>query len=1067
MSIGRSKSVAGASASHAPASGENGSTQPQTVTPLAGATRRRRNSGLLCELQSMCKRTLRAASQTIIFPFYSKTGTTPTRAQPKPDVVPALKPAPRRMRPPAAPGRKHQRNVDAVVPPAMATSPRAEIRFPLTTADAQRYLRAQWRQAETGGRFDQAAVDRLTTTLTARLLATSAATGNGVHEDSGEKACARAIMVSDALAQATGGDPARAHDALLALLDTTSHADARVQADVLALQTALGMTAIGLDTLLAIAPHVLPQRGLAEGSAAPEIQREALRHALRAADHLLRRKPADAPGPTSLETLAALADPVLPAVERGRPGSSAAASTAPPGKAPAWLADPGNALAIKALHAANALRADPAAQCPPHLAQAYLAWRNRFDREGPGTDLAKAQQRLFKLFTYAERAARTGMAARAAAGFFGTQKSPLSALQNFGTAGVMLGHPDDEFARFTAALAPVKTQLADRLKAASTSRALKTRCAVRLAAIEQWERRMASKGLRSTFRFSSRDLEAVAARARPLLSNRVALHADGSPADLALDPHRNRDAIRAEVKPLRGMTPAQLRTWADEAWRLSGQAVPEPVRANIDLVESRLAGDIRPKPGDTNAQLDAIGALVKQMPDIYDIRVSSGGTVGLGGVPSQSLAALSSHLGVPHVSVLPDGGYLQGRHAVIDIGSNQHFGHLFIGTESRKSLYGGLGGYAGWSFGQDGMANVGVSGGLRRSRDWGGPRGVTIRTRRSDDEQPGRPDAWRTTMLEVLHAARSAGPNSDAPRNAREMWGSLARRFWNDPACSINWTDSRSTTSATSGSASATARVGTADTKWGPALGATLRHVARAAHRQWYKTGNHAIDVSTHNSGRATAVAATLVEALPGIPVPNGSGHLAALSFPTQPYVGIGTTLFTTQTNAALRIGRDSGRIIPKHTFRDTEFGTFKAFKQFVDTHRSEWLTALGGTDEARRRLDEMVATVKARATAGNLIMGERMHMTDEAARRLDFLFHRKQHFDRIPAPTPVQARERASIDADIRQMLASENSWRRQALYVLEALGVQRTVGLSFLLNAQSTQAVSGVRELAGLSPE
>ncbi|MGF2508741.1 hypothetical protein ACQUWY_24550, partial [Ralstonia pseudosolanacearum] len=265
MSIGRSKSVAGASASHALASGENGSPQPQTVTLLAGATRRRRNSGLLCELQSMCKRTLRATSQTIVFPFYSKTGTTPTRAQPKPDVVPALKPAPRRMRPPAAPGRKHQRNVDAVVPPAMATSPRAEIRFPLTTADTQRYLRAQWRQAETGGRFDQAAVDRLTTTLTARLLATSAATGNGVHEDSGEKACARAIMVCDALAQATGGDPARAHDALLALLDTTSHADSRVRADVLALQTALGMTAIGLDTLLAIAPHVLPQRGLAEG----------------------------------------------------------------------------------------------------------------------------------------------------------------------------------------------------------------------------------------------------------------------------------------------------------------------------------------------------------------------------------------------------------------------------------------------------------------------------------------------------------------------------------------------------------------------------------------------------------------------------------------------------------------------------------------------------------------------------------------------------------------------------------------------------------------------------------
>ncbi|MFD1971763.1 hypothetical protein [Trinickia caryophylli] len=49
--------------------------------------------------------------------------------------------------------------------------------------------------------------------------------------------------------------------------------------------------------------------------------------------------------------------------------------------------------------------------------------------------------------------------------------------------------------------------------------------------------------------------------------------------------------------------------------------------------------------------------------------------------------------------------------------------------------------------------------------------------------------------------------------------------------------------------------------------------------------------------------------------------------------------------------------------------------------------------------------------------------------------------------------------------MLGNENSWRRASLYVLESIGTQRTLGLSFLLNAQSSQSVGGVREVAALS--
>ncbi len=1088
-----SSPVASSSAA-SPGSESEHATPPSTGAPGSSATRSRsRGSG---GVLSGLNRALRATSKTVAFPFYTKTSTTPTRAKPEPKVVRVEAPRPRRMGQLPSLGHKHERNIDAIVPQAKSISARAEVRFGLpedmrTPEGAKRYIGTQWRQVETDGQFTAADIDRLASMISERLLsidnvvATQSAhqleTPAGAAADGGQQAASHAILVSDALAQATGGDPVRARAALEALLDNTQHESPRVRADVFALQIALGATGIGMETLLAIAPHVLHDHGAAGDANASEILREAFRHGLRAADQLLRNKPADEAGPASLEELAALADKALPVAERVRTDSVSdiAAEPAASEVTPAWLANPANTLAIKALQAANVLRANPAANCPPHQAAAYMAWRNGFDREGPGTDLANTQQRFFKLFTYAERAARTGIARRAVSGFLGKQKSPLSALQNFGTAGMLLGHPEQEFAHFTGALAPVKERLVEGLKSPATSHESKIRFAVRLAALEQWEQRMATKGLRSKFKFSSSDRKAIEVRARAALPSQPARdrendvpapNLEGHMLDFNHNRDRNIAAISAEVKALDKMSPAQLETWAAESWGASEQ-VPASVTEKIDVFRTRLAGgDIRPQRGEANTQLDAINDLVRQMPDAYDIRFSSGGMFGLASIPSESLTAFSHHLGVPHVSVLPDVGYIRGRHAVIDVGSNSHFGHVFIGSDSRNSLYGGLGGFAGWSFGKKHkpVFSVGGSLGLRRSYDTGDARGVTIRTRRSDNEQAGSPDAWRSTMHDVLNTARRAGPNDEAPRNAEEMWGGLTQRFWKDPAVSINWTDSRNKTHATTATAGITARIGTSrtpSTSWGPSLGASLRKVSKALSRTKDIAGTHAINVATNNSGRGVSVSATLVEGLPSASMPHHSGHLATLSFPSQPYFGVGTTLLSTNTNAALRIGREGDRTVGKHTYKDTEFGTFDELKQYVDTHRAEWMTSLGGDAAARDKLDKWMAQVKEGATAGNLVMGERLDMHEGAARNLDFLMHRKQRLERLTKPTPAQARELARIDTDIRKVLGNENSWRRQSLYVLEALGTQRTVGLSFMLNAQSAQSVAGVREMAVLS--
>lgn len=1095
-----------------------------SARPASTDIHRRGDRGMFANLKTLSKRTLKATSLTITYPFYGTTKTRPTRAKPKPEaaagdasILPGNDP-----KPPRSLGHKHERNIDAVVPQDKSVSTRAEIRFGLpvdidTPKGARRYIDTQWKEVIRNGRFQAGDIDRLTETLSKYLLERDTA----AHDRGGEavvQAGTCAIMVSDALARATHGDPLRAQAALTALIEGDTSASPRVQADVLALQIALGTSGVGMETLLAIAPHTLPPQAYGDATSA-EIQREAFRQALRAAEVLLANKPASEIGPTSLDALSTIAEAALPIAERERPRASSGNRIEPIDMAsdlvPAWLVDPTNTLAVKALKAANLLRAAPAADCPRHLAEAYFAWRNGFDREGAGTDLSKCQHRLFKLLTYADRAAETSFVSRAMSGFFGLRKSPLSALQNLGTSGLMLRQPHHEFALFTDALDAVKARLVDCLNDSTVPRPDKVQYALKIAALDQWHQRMASKGLRSSYRFSSSDLEAIAVRARALTPNRIPLSKKESAAYFGVDHggeteagpstsaqpgktisplpreelgdhRRNSEAIRAALRQLDKMTPSLLRDWGEHAWRPANKAgcadsdegahtslLPDTVAQKIRAFEARFV-DVRPKPGDSAAQLDAIDAIAKEMPDTYDIRLSSGGSYGVASVTSESLAALSSAAAVPMVAALPDLGAIKGRHAVIDIGSNQHFGHIFIGTDSRKAIYGGIGGFAGWSFGKKGLAMLGVSGGARRSRNTGGPCGVTIRTRRSDDEAQGTPDAWRTKMLGALGALRTSGPNSGRPRTAEEMWSGLAQRYWKDPALSVSWTDNRDRTSATSGSASAAARVGTAATKWGPSISAGTTLVHKAQSRLVDKTGNHGIDVAAVASGRVTPVAFTIVEGLPGAQLHQGTQahhnghahapHLAAFSFPSAPYIGVGTKLFAKNTNAALRIGHDSDRIVPKHTFRDTEFGTFKEFKQYVDCYRAEWLAALGGDKDAVKKLDDIIVAIRKGSAAGNVVMGERWDMTGEAAKRLDFLFHLKQRYERPPKLSAAEARELARINADIRHVLAGESSWRRQSLYAYESLGAQRALGLSFLLNAQSMQSVSGVRELAVL---
>ncbi|MDR6413111.1 hypothetical protein [Paraburkholderia terricola] len=320
----------------------------------------------------------------------------------------------------------------------------------------------------------------------------------------------------------------------------------------------------------------------------------------------------------------------------------------------------------------------------------------------------------------------------------------------------------------------------------------------------------------------------------------------------------------------------------------------------------------------------------------------------------------------------------------------------------------------------------------------------------------------------MLTTARTCGPVGGPPRNADELWSGLARKFAKDPAVPINWTENRNETRYVSGSANAAALFGTPRTRVGPAFSAALTSSAKR-NRIDDKTGSLAVKAATNSRGLSASVSATLVETLPGADLPHGGVPAHECGLPrwaSRQCPTLASARRSPSTTPLLHCawGLDGDRVAASRSFKDTEFGSFGEFKQYVDHYRPRFVSGQGGGEEAQRKLDEML-TLVGRGHAGNVITGERRHMGDNAGKRLDFLYTLRGHHETQPA-SPARTAELTKIDAEIAQTVGDDSSWRRPTLYVLEALAAQRTAGLSFMPNAQSTQSVSGVRELSVLVP-
>ena len=176
--------------------------------------------------------------------------------------------------------------------------------------------------------------------------------------------------------------------------------------------------------------------------------------------------------------------------------------------------------------------------------------------------------------------------------------------------------------------------------------------------------------------------------------------------------------------------------------------------------------------------------------------------------------------------------------------------------------------------------------------------------------------------------------------------------------------------------------------------------------------------------------------------------------------------MLATNTNAAARLAYENGRIVPNHSFQDTEFAVYKDFEKYVNHHRAGWVAKMGGTQDAESAVNDYLSKTKALRGRGNLIMGERKEMTPVAARKIDALNELRRHYDGRQDLSAAEANHLSRLNADLEGVLKDENTWERQSLYVMEGLGTSTTAGLSFLANVQGNRSISGVRELSAMAP-
>jgi len=875
-------------------------------------------------------------------------------------------------------------------------------------------------------------------------------------------AAGRQELVLRRMSQAFGDDAPAARRALDGLV--AADTPLAVENDAFELARRLAATALGHSTLNTLCSMGRPQP---DGSKLDTAMRnDAQRLAFTAANTLIDALPEGAPRPASLAEVRDIAVAAL--APHDRPHGT-------PSQAPSAPMKGNVSLAAKAFLAALQLAANPEAEPERHLKNAYFSWRCGFTEEGPGTPLARAQQRMFKLSRYARRASNPGMLAGLRRAF-GFNKSPMSALA-MGTGGASLRQPEDDFLK-----ARVIQDLGDALIGRAQARDevpldQRISAALKGAALEQWYTRTAHKGWRDKTTVTPAMRKAIAARAAEL--------AGVSLTEVKFSPtYKELKGTRSILRPRGGaqLDVATLRQWIEQCEPGvadgAGTIDTATLRAGADqLATLEHDGEVPLDTSTPQTVLQNFRRVITEPRMTYDVRLTNGGQFGINFNAAEilNLPVIKHAPVLPFVLAGPDVRLTHGRMAMINGGSSANHGQLFIGSDRRISGHLGATATAGVNVLGKRLQVSGTAQALPLVVDTSSPKGVMVRCR----FQPigpvpaGHPDPWRAKLLSVVDAATASGPGGGLPTDVNAMWDALSHAFYKDPDVSLNWLESRGVSVSSSIGVSAGPRAQHNGYKVGPVgqLNATKTWSTRV--RRQETPGPLRAEYASSSSARQVGVAATLVSA----PPPQGhfsgeTGHVASVSLPSASVVGFSTTILHSEIGSVWRIAEEDGHIDPALTYRDTTFTSMKEMKRYVDSRRASWDAVYPNqppdAPDPAEPIDTYLARMAEDATSGNQLFAERVWLRPDAARQINML---RELRDALVAPnaqpTDEQAAQIAMRNAQISNLLESDQSWDKRFFYSLEITGQTRAVGANFMVTGQQVSEVSHPHQLSVLRAE
>jgi len=146
--------------------------------------------------------------------------------------------------------------------------------------------------------------------------------------------------------------------------------------------------------------------------------------------------------------------------------------------------------------------------------------------------------------------------------------------------------------------------------------------------------------------------------------------------------------------------------------------------------------------------------------------------------------------------------------------------------------------------------------------------------------------------------------------------------------------------------------------------------------------------------------------------------------------------------------------------------------KRYVDSRRASWDAVYPNqppdAPDPAEPIDTYLARMAEDATSGNQLFAERVWLRPDAARQINML---RELRDALVAPnaqpTDEQAAQIAMRNAQISNLLESDQSWDKRFFYSLEITGQTRAVGANFMVTGQQVSEVSHPHQLSVLRAE